>query len=387
MRPGKVYVKKVRSKKFLQLAWIDPDSGRERRKSANTTREREALKEAQTIEATLFRGVPFDGISWEDFCDRYEAEQISTLKPNSQKDWRTTKYKVAGVISPLALRDVTPSAVSKFAAELRKTKKPGTVARYLATLRAALRWAELMRLIHEAPYISIPRKDRRSRAMKGRPITLEEFERMLKVVDKVVEKPEYAESWKHTLWVYWLSGIRLAEAVELYWDRPDKLCIHGIDRRRPMLLIHQELEKGNQDRHYPLTPDFVAYLRKTPASERHGRVCRPLTTRGVTDSVVTIGRTISEIGSLARVSVGPSKFASAHDLRRSFGTRWAPLVQAPLLQQLMRHKSLATTMKYYVELRAAETADTLWAAYKTTSGDLLGDLSAKSDQPSKTVVS
>ena len=47
-----------------------------------------------------------------------------------------------------------------------------------------------------------------------------------------------------------------------------------------------------------------------------------------------IGRIISEIGKRAGVVVrkAEGKFASAHDLRRSFGTRWAPRVKPATLQ-------------------------------------------------------
>lgn len=40
------------------------------------------------------------------------------------------------------------------------------------------------------------------------------------------------------------------------------------------------------------------------------------------------------------------KYASAHDFRRSFGERWAKVVMPAVLQQMMRHKSILTTMRY-----------------------------------------
>ena len=36
---------------------------------------------------------------------------------------------------------------------------------------------------------------------------------------------------------------------------------------------------------------------------------------------------------------GKTKYASAHDMRRSFGDRWAELVMPAVLQQLTRHPS------------------------------------------------
>ena len=78
-----------------------------------------------------------------------------------------------------------------------------------------------------------------------------------------------------------------------------------------------------------------------------------------------IGRIVSEIGRRAGVVVRKSegKFASAHDLRRSFGTRWAPKVKPATLQLLMRHRSIETTLKYYVAQDADEIADELWKGF------------------------
>jgi integrase len=86
---------------------------------------------------------------------------------------------------------------------------------------------------------------------------------------------------------------------------------------------------------------------------------------------------ISAIGEKAGVVVNERKkgeaivrkFASAHDLRRAFGQRWAAKVMPTVLRELMRHEDIGTTMKYYVGHNAEATADVIWAAV----GDTLGD--------------
>jgi hypothetical protein len=55
------------------------------------------------------------------------------------------------------------------------------------------------------------------------------------------------------------------------------------------------------------------------------------------------------------------KFASAYDLRRAFGQRWAARVMPTVLRELMRHADITTTMKYFVGQNAPATADALWA--------------------------
>ena len=71
---------------------------------------------------------------------------------------------------------------------------------------------------------------------------------------------------------------------------------------------------------------------------------------------------ISRIGEKAKVVVNKAdgKYASAHDFRRAFGTRWAMKVKPMLLQKLMRHNSIETTMRYYVELDVDDMAEELW---------------------------
>ena len=61
---------------------------------------------------------------------------------------------------------------------------------------------------------------------------------------------------------------------------------------------------------------------------------------------------------------GKEKFASLHDLRRTFGHRWAPRVMPAILQELMRHESIETTLKYYTGQDAERAADVLWAAHE-----------------------
>ena len=61
-------------------------------------------------------------------------------------------------------------------------------------------------------------------------------------------------------------------------------------------------------------------------------------------------------------TTGKVKFASAHDLRRSFGERWSHRVMPQVLMELMRHESIETTNRYYVGRNAQATADIIWAA-------------------------
>jgi hypothetical protein len=116
----------------------------------------------------------------------------------------------------------------------------------------------------------MPKRAKGAKAMKGRPITMEEYKRMLMATPKVVGE-EAAPSWQYYLEGLWWSGLRLAESLELYWDRQDKLSV-DMSGRRPMLRIPANLEKGNQNRLLAMAPEFAEFLERTPPEERKGRV-------------------------------------------------------------------------------------------------------------------
>jgi hypothetical protein len=90
-----------------------------------------------------------------------------------------------------------------------------------------------------------------------------------------------------------------------------------------------------------------------------------------------VSRIIARIGRAAGVKVntdartGKVKFASAHDLRRSFGERWAVRVMPKVLQELKRRESIETTMRFYVGRNAETTADAAWAAYQPVGNTLV----------------
>jgi integrase len=186
---------------------------------------------------------------------------------------------------------------------------------------------------------------RRVTKMKARPITTEEFERMLsKVSDVVGAKCE--ESWKFLLRGLWASGLRLGEALNLSWDDETGFVV-DLEGKRPMFRIAATVEKGKKNRLLPMAPEFSEMLESVPMEVWTGSVFAPQAERGgrVIRRVDTVSSIIVELGEKAGVKVskktkGNTKSASAHELRRSFGFRWAMRVMPPVLTQLMRHASI-----------------------------------------------
>ena len=66
-------------------------------------------------------------------------------------------------------------------------------------------------------------------------------------------------------------------------------------------------------------------------------------------------------------------YASAHDLRRSFGFRWAKRVMPLILQKLMRHADITTTMEFYVTQNEAQTAEAVSGPAEHAESHALGD--------------
>jgi len=140
-----------------------------------------------------------------------------------------------------------------------------------------------------------------------------------------------------------------------------------------MLRIPAELEKGNQDRVLAMAPEFAEFLSMLPEDWRTGYVFSPLARHPRSGRLGSewVGAVVCKIGEAAGVKVatdpktGKVKFASAHDLRRSFGERWAVRVMPQVLQELMRHEGISTTLKYYVGRNAERTADVLWDAHES----------------------
>jgi integrase len=369
----KVYVIERKGRPFLYMRYSDPVSGKQESKSTGTRSRREAERAAAKWEAELRDGrySRATRIRWDDFRDRYTQEKLMTLADATVTSVCATLNYVEQLVGPKRLADLTPETLSRFQSRLRKVRyrnKPlreTSIACHLRQLRAALSWGVGQGMLNQVPRIEKPKRARGiTRNMRGRPITAEEFDRMILAAPEVRKRE--TDKWIRLLRGLWLSGLRLGEALALSWDEDADLTIR-LGGKYPKLRIFAEGEKGHKDRLLPLTPDFAELLYAIPAEDRHGLVF------GITTSKKRAGRCISDIGRHARVVVNKSegKFASAHDLRRSFGTRWAMRVKPATLQALMRHQTIETTLKYYVEMDADDIAAELWGSQN--SGDHLGD--------------
>src|SRR5690606_26411204 len=120
-----------------------------------------------------------------------------------------------------------------------KGNAEATVAAQLRHLKALLRWGARHGMLRTVPHIEIGTSEAPAR---GRPITGEEFDRMLEAVPKVTSD-ERAPSWCYLLRGLYLGGLRIGEACRLTWDDPEGIRVE-LDREFPLLFIPGRLQKG-----------------------------------------------------------------------------------------------------------------------------------------------
>ncbi|MBT6156259.1 MAG: site-specific integrase [Planctomycetaceae bacterium] len=398
----KVHVVDYGKQRNLMARYVDPMTGKHVSKSTGTRRRKEADRFATKWEHDLREGrfKSPSKVSWAEFRTKYEDEVLTSLAEKTDKKVSAMFNAVERIVTPAKLVGLTAERISYLQSKLREEgRAESTIKGHMAHLKASLNWANRIGLLVAVPQIDMPKRAKASKVMKGRPCTGEEFDRMLSIVGEGIigqtrdddadatnakriqaaQLPtEIVESWRHYLRGLWWSGLRLEESLMLTWDDDNMLRV-DLSGKYPMLHIPAELEKGNQDRLLPIAPEFGEFLLVTPEAERTGFVFTPLPVRPERSNRLgdqQVGRVVSRIGKAAAVAVdtdrktGKVKYASAHDLRRSFGERWAPRVMPQVLMELMRHESIETTLKYYVGRNAETTAAALYAA---VSGNTLSN--------------
>lgn len=372
----------------LVMRFVDPATGKQIARSTGTAKQREAVKAAAKWEAELREGryQRTSRMAWQQFTELFLDDRGPRLRPSTRRGYGESLDMFERLCRPRTVGDLTTARVTGFVAELRKpepihdkqgkqvgerSRTEATIARHLRHVKVAARWAHRQGLLPKLPAFDMPKRSAAGK-MKGRPITLEEFERMLAATEKVVgEKP--AESWKLLLRGLWATGLRLGEAMALRWDHQPGGVSVDLDGKQSVLVFDADSQKSGRDELVPLTPEAVNLLE--PRRRARGWVFEPMALRGeipLARHTLKVGKIISRIGAQAKVVTDPAKgsTATAHDLRRSFGCRWAKLVMPSVLKEIMRHADISTTLTYYARQSAHQTAAELWAV---GSGNTLGN--------------
>nr|WP_261360773.1 site-specific integrase [Aeoliella straminimaris] len=352
-------------------------------KSSGCTKKKDAEKKAGVWEDELRRGVyvPTNRSSWESFIEHYKANKLNTKGEGTATTYLATVNVFEKYAKPQRLADFTTDRVTRFVADCRDAGlSEATIARHLRTLKVLARWANKQGMLGRVPEFDMPTTPKGTSKAKGRPLTVQEFNEMLLKVPEVLEADSKiegtADDWRFYLKALWCSGLRLSESLALSWtDGPGAIVVDH-SGKHPVLRIPGEAQKSGADQVIPIVPEFARLLDTVPPEARSGPVFAVGTSR------FKVGPVVKAMGKAANIVVHSKsgKFASAHDLRRSFGRRWSRKVMPAVLKELMRHASIQTTMEYYVGDDAQRTAAELW---ESDLGVRLGDL-GESREPETT---
>lgn len=349
----RVYVRTATGNRTHQLFFDDPHTGKRHTKSSQTRNMREALRAAARWESELNKLGYAGSILWPLFRQRFEDEKLAGLRLKTRQCYSSALNKLETIVGETTeLDQVNAQLLSELQSNMRREGlTESTIATHLRHIRSALNWGVSMGYLAKAPAVAMPKPEGK-RLARGRALTWQEVVRFIHAADVMGDD---AQSWKLLIRGLYLSGLRLQEALRLSWNEPPvQLDLTG--GKRPRIIWHASGQKSNKDEVTPITPKFAQFLNKlTP----NGLVLAPK----IRGRPISYDRTVKgmvEFGKLAGIKTVEGKTASAHDFRRSFGQYWAKRLKPLQLKKIMRHSSMETTLKYYVDLEFDDVAEDLW---------------------------
>lgn len=307
--------------------WRRP-GGRWKYRSLGTADPARAEQLRADWEYELNHGIAEQGaaLSWADLRGSYEREALADRRPATRAKWRYAADRFEALSRPQSAAALDERAVSAHAARLRASGlSPATVGGHLAYLRACLRWAARQRLLARAPAVEMPR------ASPGRPRALppDALPRLLAACP--------CAGWRLLVLTAWHTGLRRNELLALTW------CGEGgaprVDLAARRIDLPADHTKAGRHQWVPLRGELAGAL--AAAARPSGRVLQ------VPRSPNEVSRRFTRIANAAGLGV------TLHDLRRGFASRYAPLVEAPVLRRLMRHADIRTTLAYYADVDGA----------------------------------
>ena len=186
--------------KYYRARYMCPNTNRQVVRSTKCTKKADALKFAGKWEDELKSGryKPASKTTWREFRERYEDEVLASLADRTAETVASVFNVVERILRPEGLSQITADRLSLLQRSLREAnRREATIKKYLAHLLAALKWGQDQGMLNEVPVAKMPRRAKASKVMKGRPITLEEFERILLKVPLVLF-PNQDRRKKHT---------------------------------------------------------------------------------------------------------------------------------------------------------------------------------------------
>lgn len=382
--------------------------------------EKEADDECRKIEREYEKReiAGFEDVTWEELESRFFDEHERKLKPKSIEAYRIALNSFRSLMKPVNAVNVTIATLRDYEKKLSSYKHPkrgplseSSRANYVRHILVILRWAKTEDLLH--PDVSF--RDYRVRAkaggQKGRPLTSAELKRFYEAIKETFGQPIYdiakhetvenpkkdeiVAAWARLIKGLELSGLRLGEAVRLSWTK--KSVPHVVVTEWGWPYIHFPLgqQKNNKRENWVPPEDFAKFLLETPEEERKGLVFKLISEKGepLKMDLLSISKKIADIGKTSGIVVDErragkkqkKKFASAHDLRRTYGNRWRLSGNGNLeVMDVMRHQSYQTTADFYAGEDLLATKEARVRAFQVLQGAKSGAKTGREDEPQET---
>jgi integrase len=345
-----VWVQHMGDRDTLMLQWHDPETGKRKSRSAGTCNPIGAEKKRADLEYELNHGLYQEAsrMSWERFRELFEAEYVAGLRPDTRRLHAYTLDLFEELCRPGRLQSINERTLSAFVSGMRKRKTargregmaPSTMEVSVEFLHTALAWAveqKMLPHVPQFPAVRAPKKD-------PQPVAPEAFERLL------AKAPDAA--MRAYLLCGWLGGLRLEEAFRLEWEPAAEAPY--LDLAGDRVVFPAELVKGARDQWVPLDPELRAALLALPRDGK--RVFRFVKERKGAGGPLSLSALCNRVILLAKLA---GVRLTMKSLRRGFACRYAARVPAQVLQKLMRHASIKTTLDYYANVDDAAMAAVL----------------------------
>lgn len=388
-----IKVRVVRTKRDgVVLKWTDPITGPRQVKAEGRNRRAHEEQRRELEDELNHQGTR---LTWQRFYDRFWDSYLCDMSPGHQGKCSVMSERLVRAaerrrMKPLFCKDITTNLVTSVEDSMRdEGLSEATIRSNMATLWSILSWGVDEELIHK---IHRPRRRRGKRskiletASKGRSLTLEEVERLEDAIAKCVKPYEPPQPFVRAARAARLIGLRLSDCWLFRWEpMEDTHYVENLHGRTPAISFCPAQKSGRREI-VPLTPPAIAWLRSI--EQESGWVCRTRGAKGEHRTSNRLGRVIAAAGKAAGIVVkqnggrgGKPKYASLHDLRRTFATTWHQRLTVAELQRLTRHGDPQTLMRYYADAPDSTLVEKLQRysdsiLCETSGGEMVGPQSA-----------
>lgn len=226
-----------------------------------------------------------DELKWDTAVEAFHETKALKLRPKSIKEYKSrlsiaTQALKSQVSGPLLLADALSLASLERLQDLLiggeasrlDVRSPHTVNSVMRAVMTFSRFCHRHKWITELPPLATVPTDE---AMKGRPITGEEFDRMMEAIPKVVGDAG-ADEWRFMLNLLMESGFRIGDLMDFHWE--DAGHIHPVwptVAGQHATIIIPPTQKNGKWEEIPMIPGLRKLLETVPESRRRGWVVNP----------------------------------------------------------------------------------------------------------------